>query len=52
MNWLRWGMSVLAGNRWMIAALAAGAGVLVLVGVFRAVVAIRERRSGVRSGGP
>jgi hypothetical protein len=51
MTWLRWGLSVLGGNRWMIAALAAAAGVLVLVGVVRAVGAIREKRSGVRSGG-
>jgi len=43
-NWLRWGVTVLAGNRWMVVALAAVAGVLVLVGLARAVRTLRASR--------
>ena len=42
MNWLRWWLPVLANNRWIVVALAAGAGLLVLIGAVRAVRTIRE----------
>jgi hypothetical protein len=41
MNWLRWWAPYFS-NRWVIVALSAGAGLLLLIGVIRAVSTIRE----------
>jgi hypothetical protein len=41
-EWLRWWSPVVVSNQWVVAALAAGLGLLVLVALFRAVLYIRE----------
>jgi hypothetical protein len=41
-EWLRWWSPLVVNNQWVVAALAAGLGLLVLVALFRAVVYIRE----------
>lgn len=42
MNWLRWWAPLFTGNRWLLPALGVGAGLLLLIGVIRAVGTIRE----------